>query len=68
LAGEVIFSARALSLAPVIVGGLLYWIDPQTVDLLFYDPTGRKLLAYAVASVLVGVFVIRWMIRRDTAI
>ena len=68
LAGEVIFSARALSLAPVIVGGVLYWIDPQTVDLLFYDPTGRKLLAYAVASVLVGVFVIRWMIRRDTAI
>jgi tight adherence protein B len=68
LAGEVIFSARALSLAPVIVGGLLYWINPETVDLLFYDPTGRKALAYAAASVLTGVFVIRWMIRRDTAI
>ena len=35
LAGEVIFSSRALSLAPFIVGGLLYWINPQTVDLLF---------------------------------
>jgi tight adherence protein B len=68
LAGEVIFSARALSLAPVIVGGFLYLINPETVDLLFYDPTGRKLLAYAAASVLTGVFVIRWMIRRDTAI
>jgi tight adherence protein B len=68
LAGEVIFSSRALSVAPLIVGGLLYWISPQSVDLLFTDPTGKKLLAYAAASVLSGVFVIRWMIRRDTVI
>src|SRR5262245_65786899 len=68
LAGEVIFSSRALSCAPVIVGGLLYWINPSTVDLLFYDPTGRKLLTYAVASVLLGSLVIRWMIRRETAL
>jgi tight adherence protein B len=68
LAGEVIFSSRALSCAPLIVGGLLYFINPQTVDLLFSDPTGRALLAYAVASVVMGALVIRWMIRRDTAI
>jgi tight adherence protein B len=68
LAAEVIFSARALSVTPVIVGGLLYKINPETVDLLFYDPTGRMLLAYSVASVLVGTLVIRWMIRKDTAI
>ena len=68
LAAEVIFSSRALSLAPFIVGGLLYWINPETVDLLFTDPTGRKLLAYAVTSVLIGTLVIRWMIRRDTAL
>ena len=68
LAGEVIFSSRALSVSPLIVGGLLYWINPQTVDLLFYDPTGNKLLAYAAASVLIGTLVIRWMIRRETAI
>jgi len=68
LAGEVIFSARALSIAPAIVSGLLYLINPEIVDLLFYDPTGRKLLAYAIASVLIGVLVIRWMIRRDTAL
>ena len=66
LAGEVIFSSRALSVAPVIVGGLLYLISPQSVDLLFYDPTGNKLLAYAVGSVLLGSLVIRWMIKRET--
>jgi tight adherence protein B len=68
LAGEVIFSSRALSCAPVIVGALLYWINPQTLDLLFHDSTGNMLLAYAAASVLVGHLVIRWMIRRETAL
>jgi len=66
LAGEVIFSSRALSLSPIIVGGLLYLINPQTVDLLIYDPTGNMLLAYAAASVLLGTLVIRWMVRRET--
>jgi len=68
LAGEVIFSSRALSLSPVIIGGLLYTINPQSIDLLFYDPTGNMLLAYAIGSVIVGHFVIRWMIRRETAL
>jgi tight adherence protein B len=68
LAGEVIFSSRALSLSPLIIGGLLYSINPKTIDMLFTDPTGNKLLAYAVGSVLVGHFVIRWMIRRETTL
>ncbi|MBR1298592.1 type II secretion system F family protein [Bradyrhizobium sp. AUGA SZCCT0042] len=66
LAGEVIFSSRALSISPIVVGGLLYLINPQTVDLLFYDPTGNILLAYAAASVIIGTLVIRWMVRRET--
>jgi tight adherence protein B len=68
LAGEVIFSSRALSVAPFIVGGLLYLSDPQSLDMLFYDPTGNKLLVYALASVLMGHLVIRWMIKRETAL
>jgi tight adherence protein B len=68
LAGEVIFSSRALSCAPLIVGGLLYLLSPQSVDLLFRDPTGNTLLAYAVGSVLIGHFVIGWIIRRETAL
>ena len=68
LAGEVIFSSRALSVAPVVIGGLLYLINPTTIDMLFTDPTGNRLLAYAVGSVVTGHFVIRWMIRRETAL
>src|SRR2546426_6805785 len=66
LAGEVIFSSRALTVSPLIAGALLYASNPQTVDLLFSDPTGNKLLAYAVASVLIGHLVISWMVRRET--
>lgn len=68
LAGEVIFSSRALTCAPVIVGGLLYWINPQSIDLLLFDPEGNMLLAYAACSVLMGHFVIRWMVRRETSL
>ncbi|MGY3697437.1 tight adherence protein B [Bradyrhizobium sp. USDA 3240] len=68
LAGEVIFSSRALTFAPVVIGGLLYWINPQSVDLLLYDPQGNVLLAYAACSVLLGHFVIRWMVRRETTL
>jgi tight adherence protein B len=68
LAADVIFSSRALSLAPVVMFGVLYLVNRSIVDLLITDPTGRKLLAYAAASVLVGTQVIRWMIRKDTAL
>jgi tight adherence protein B len=66
LAGEVIFSSRALTVSPVIAGGVLYLANPQNVDLLFTDPVGNRLLAYAVTSVLVGALVISWMVRRET--
>jgi len=68
LAAEVIFSSRALSVAPLLVGGLMYAISPTLVDMLFTDPLGNKLLAYAIVSVLVGHFVIRWIIRKETAL
>jgi tight adherence protein B len=66
MAGEVIFSSRALSAAPLLVGALLYSVNPQMVDLLFTDPTGKKLLAYAGASVLTGSLVMSWMVKRGT--
>lgn len=68
LAGEVIFSSRALSFAPLIVGGVMYWLSPEMIELLFTDPTGKRLLAYAAVSVVTGHFVIRWMVRKETAL
>jgi tight adherence protein B len=68
LAGEVIFSSRALSCAPLVVGGLLYMVSPSSIDMLFSDPVGNKLLVYAIVSVLMGYFTIRWMVRRETSL
>jgi tight adherence protein B len=68
LAAEVIFSSRALSCAPLIIGGILYTISPQSITPLFHDPTGNMMLTYAVVSVLAGHLVIRWMIRRETTL
>ena len=68
LAAEVIFSARALSVMPFFALALLYMVNHQLVDLLFYDPVGRKLLTFAGASILMGTLVIRWMVRRNTAL
>ncbi|UGA45879.1 type II secretion system F family protein [Bradyrhizobium quebecense] len=68
LAGEVIFSSRALTGAPLVIGGLLYMINPRSIDLLLFDPQGNVLLAYAACSVLIGHFVIRWMVRRETTL
>lgn len=68
MAGEVIFSSRALTISPVLVGGLLYSASPRSVDLLFTDPTGRMLLAYAVVSVILGAAVIQWMVNKGTAL
>jgi tight adherence protein B len=66
MAGEVIFSSRALSVSPLVVGAVMYLVNPSMVDLLFTDPTGKKLLAFAGASVLTGTLVIRWMVKRST--
>ncbi|AMN43701.1 type II secretion system F family protein [Rhodoplanes sp. Z2-YC6860] len=68
LAGEVIFSSRALTVMPLIIGGVMYLINPRSIDPLFTDPTGNQLLAYAAGSILVGHFVIRWLIRRETSL
>ncbi|MFB6420504.1 MULTISPECIES: type II secretion system F family protein [Bradyrhizobium] len=68
LAGEVIFSSRALTFAPLIIGGIIYKINPQSIEPLFQDPIGNNMLAYAVVSVVTGHFVIRWLIRRETTL
>jgi tight adherence protein B len=68
LAGEVIFSARALSCAPFVVGGLLYLTNPKMFTLLFTEHTGQLMLAYALISVITGTLVIQWMIRKGTAL
>ena len=66
--GEVIFSSRALSVSPLIVGGVLYSLSPSSVDLLFTDPVRHQ--THDLCGVLGGHrnLVLRWMVRRETSL
>lgn len=53
------FSAGLLCLLPVVVGTGFWIVKPEYIELLFHDPTGSRLLTYAVISEIVGVLIIR---------
>ena len=66
LAGQVgIYSAQGrltgwiLSLLPVLMLGIISILAPSYAQMLFHDPTGKKLLYAGVTSVLIGMGVIR---------
>ncbi|MDO8692720.1 MAG: type II secretion system F family protein [Sheuella sp.] len=60
LTAEGRFSAWILSLLPFFVGLLLYIIRPDFIEVLWKDPAGRNMLAWAGCLMMVGVL---WMRR-----
>lgn len=63
LASEAKASAVILVALPFVAGGALAIVRPGYLDLLFEDPRGVKVIAYAVASLVAGIFTMRWMIQ-----
>jgi tight adherence protein B len=62
LSSEAKASAGIIGALPVLVGLGLYFINPEYIELLFTDSTGKFLLGCAVAWMGVGVLVMRQMI------
>ncbi|MEJ0016007.1 MAG: type II secretion system F family protein [Acetobacteraceae bacterium] len=58
-------TAGILAGLPVVLGLLLWALNPAYIGLLFTDPTGRNLFGAAVVSLITGLFVIRTIIRRS---
>jgi tight adherence protein B len=58
-------TAGVLAALPVIVGLMLWALNPTYIGLLFNDPTGHELLGIAVVSLCVGLFAIRTIIKRS---
>jgi tight adherence protein B len=52
-------SAWVLGLMPFAVGGLVSVVNPGSLEVLFTDPGGRKMLTVAAALMVVGMFAIR---------
>jgi tight adherence protein B len=63
LSAEGRMSAWVLCMLPFGAGGMMYVANPETMDVLFTDPSGRKLLAAAATMMLLGVLVIRKLVR-----
>jgi len=63
LASEAKASAVILVALPFVAGGALAIVRPGYLDLLFEDPRGIKVIAYAVASLVAGILTMRWMIQ-----
>lgn len=65
LTSEAKATAAILAALPVILGLLLWFLSPDYISMLFTDPTGRNLFWAAVCSLLIGLGVIRTIIRRS---
>jgi tight adherence protein B len=65
MTSEVKATAAILAALPVIIGLLLWVLNPAYISLLFTDPTGRNLFGAAVVSLITGLFVIRTIIKKS---
>lgn len=63
LSAEGRMSAWVLCLLPFAAGAMMYATNPETMGVLVTDPAGRKLLGGAAAMMVLGVLVIRKLVR-----
>ncbi len=67
LAGEARVSAIILGSLPFVAGAALSAIRPGYLDPLFNDPRGTKMLGFATVALVLGILLMRRMIRKATA-
>jgi tight adherence protein B len=63
LASEARTSIYVLAALPIVVGGMLFVINPDYVGLLFTDPTGELLLGIACGMLCFGLWVMQQIIK-----
>ncbi len=68
LAAEAKLSAQILASLPVLTGLAQAFLRPGYMNPLLDDPRGRKLLAYGVASLLVGIATMHRLVKKGTSV
>jgi len=63
LASEARTSIYVLAVLPIVVGAMLFVINPDYIGLLFTDKSGQKLLGIAVGMLLFGLWVMQQIIK-----
>jgi tight adherence protein B len=56
-------SSSILAMLPVVTGGMLYFLNPSYMMILFVDPTGKMFFSAAVISLIIGMLAIRAIIK-----
>jgi tight adherence protein B len=54
-----------LTLLPVVLGTILYFVNPEMISILWKDPTGIKMLWAASGMIVVGGFIIHRIVNMD---
>jgi len=67
VAGESKVSAIILCALPPVVGVVSSFTNPENLNLLLSDPRGRRLLAYGVIGLILGMLTMSRMIRKATS-
>jgi tight adherence protein B len=65
LSSEARASALVLSILPVISGGLIFILSPKYMQVLLFEPRGRFILTMAVLSLVTGLSLMNWIIKRS---
>lgn len=54
-----------LTLLPIVLGTILYFVNPEMMSILWTNPTGIKMLYLASGMIVVGGFIIRHIVNMD---
>ena len=65
LAAEARTSAMVLAALPIFSAGALAVLNFSYINVLFVDPTGRKILAAGIALLSCGIGSMRWLIKKS---
>jgi tight adherence protein B len=63
LASEARTSIYVLAALPIVIGAMLFFINPEYIGLLFTDPTGELLLGIAVGMLVSGLWIMQQIIK-----
>ncbi|MGF1775599.1 type II secretion system F family protein [Vibrio nomapromontoriensis] len=63
LTSEARFSAKIVALLPMAFLVILYYVSPENLEFIFYDPEGKTVLYYVLISELIGFSIIHYLIR-----
>ncbi|OJB77562.1 hypothetical protein A9Q62_02740 [Yersinia ruckeri] len=64
MTAQIRMTTNVVSLIPIVFTAFLYYIDPNSIETLWSQDVGKKIISYIVISEILGIFIIRNMISR----